>query len=203
MTSYLACNAKHIVHSLISRQLKLSESLRRPVCHGQTLNVLSVTPVRGYSFVGGFRMPASKASLVARESPLSSVLRQRAIATILRNRGRALSSAAKGVPAPLWNQVATDLRLSVSTVEINVLTAHHGLSGQNSNNMGTAQKMKIRVQWFITLFLFVFSCALAKSQDNYTAASRNQNNVNAIINGPTHAAVNIDTATNCELSEVK
>jgi len=69
--------------------------------------------------------------------------------------------------------------------------------------MGTAQKMKIRVQWFITLFLFVFSCALAKSQDNYTAASRNQNNVNAIINGPTHAAVNIDTATNCELSEVK
>jgi len=101
MISYLAFNAKDIVHCLISRQLKRSESLRRPVCDGQTLNVLSVTPVRGYSSVDGFRMPASKASLVARESPLSSVLRQRAIATILRNRGRALSSAAKGVPAPL------------------------------------------------------------------------------------------------------
>ena len=147
-------------------------------------------------------MPASKATLVARESPSSSVLRQRAIATC----GTVAEPSHRRQKACLrrfWNQVATALRLSVSTVEINVLTAHHGLSGQNSNNMGTAQKMKIRVQWFITLFLFVFSCALAKSQDNYTAASRNQNNVNAIINGPTHAAVNIDTATNCELSEVK
>jgi hypothetical protein len=148
-------------------------------------------------------MPASKASLVARESPSSSVLRQRAIATILQNRGRALSSAAKGVPAPLWNQVATALRLSVSTVEINLLTTHHGLSGQKSNNMGNAQKMKSRVQWFIAFFLFVFSCARAKSQDTYTAASRNQSDVNAIINGPTHAAVSRDTTTSFELREVK
>jgi len=148
-------------------------------------------------------MPASKASLVARESPSSSVLRQRAIATILRNRSPALSSAAKGVPAPLWNQVATALRLSVSTVEINVLAAHHGLSGQKSNNMGNAQKMKSRVQWFIAFFLFVFSCARAKSQDTYMAASCNQSNVNAIINGPTHATANRDTTTNRELSEVK
>jgi len=114
-----------------------------------------------------------------------------------------LSPAAKGVPAPLWNQVATALRLSVSTVEIHVLTAHHGLSGQNSNNMGNAQKMKSRVQWLITFFLFVFSCALAKSQGTYTAASYNQSNVNAIINGPTHTAVDGETTTNFELSEVK
>ena len=107
------------------------------------------------------------------------------------------------MPAPLWNQVATALRLSVSTVEINVLTAHHGLSGQNSNNMGNAEKMKSRVQWFITFVLFVLSCALAKSQDTYTAASCNQSNVNAIIYGPTHTAVDGETTTNCELSEVK
>jgi hypothetical protein len=69
--------------------------------------------------------------------------------------------------------------------------------------MGNAQKMKSRVQWFITFFLFVFSCALTKSQGTYTAASCNQSNVNAIINGPTHTEVDGETTTNCELSEVK
>jgi hypothetical protein len=69
--------------------------------------------------------------------------------------------------------------------------------------MESAYKMKGRVYWFIAFFLLLFLVPLAKAQGTYAAAFCNVSDVNAIINGPTHAAVNGDTTTNCELSEAK
>lgn len=53
-----------------------------------------------------------------------------------------------------------------------------------------------RLVYFFAAFLFVLSLflvPLAKAQGTYTAASCNQSDVNAVINGPTHKAINGDT----------
>jgi hypothetical protein len=63
--------------------------------------------------------------------------------------------------------------------------------------------MKRPVYWLIAFFLWLFLVPLAKARGTYAAAFCNESDVNAIINGPTHPAVNGDTTTNCELSEAK
>jgi len=56
----------------------------------------------------------------------------------------------------------------------------------------------------IIAVLFISCLALIPPErSQYTAASCNQRDVNAVIKGPTHTAVNGDTTTNCELSEAE
>jgi len=61
--------------------------------------------------------------------------------------------------------------------------------------MGNARKMKLLANFFVVFFvaLLLFLPPFAKAQGTFTAASCSQSAVNAIINGPTHTAVNGDT----------
>src|SRR5271156_555340 len=52
--------------------------------------------------------------------------------------------------------------------------------------------MKTSINAFLTLLAALF-CTAAWAQGTYTAASCNYADVNAVINGPTHTAVNGDT----------
>jgi hypothetical protein len=57
---------------------------------------------------------------------------------------------------------------------------------------GTA--LVFRTKWILLSFLMIALCAsTAMAQGTYTAASCNESDVNAVINGPTHTAVNGDT----------
>jgi hypothetical protein len=57
---------------------------------------------------------------------------------------------------------------------------------------GTA--LAFRTKWILLSFLMIAICAsTAMAQGTYTAASCNESDVNAVINGPTHTAVNGDT----------
>jgi len=61
--------------------------------------------------------------------------------------------------------------------------------------MGNADKMKRFVNFLIVLFFasVLFLAPSAKAQGTFTAASCSQSNVNAVINGPIHKAVDGDT----------
>jgi len=60
--------------------------------------------------------------------------------------------------------------------------------------MGNAGKMKLLVNFFVVFFLalLLFLVPSAKAQGTFTAASSAESDVNAVINGPTHKAVNGD-----------
>src|SRR5579859_283819 len=61
--------------------------------------------------------------------------------------------------------------------------------------MGNTDKMHRSVNFLAVLFfaLLLFLAPSAKAQGTFTAASCSQSDVNAVINGPTHKAVNGDT----------
>src|SRR5437773_7738683 len=61
--------------------------------------------------------------------------------------------------------------------------------------MRNTVKMKRLVFFFLiaSFTLLLFLAPSAKAQGTYTAASCNQSDVNAVINGPTHTAVDGDT----------
>jgi len=61
--------------------------------------------------------------------------------------------------------------------------------------MGNARKMKMLVNFFVVFFLtlLLFLVPSANAQGTRTAASCNYSDVNAVINGPIHTAVNGDT----------
>jgi hypothetical protein len=90
-----------------------------------------------------------------------------------------------------WDAV---LRLPRGTVDINVVTTHHGLRGKSPNDKGITDKMRRLAYFFVLLFLALlpFLAPAAKAQGTFTAASCNRSDVSAVINGPIHAAVNGD-----------
>lgn len=58
---------------------------------------------------------------------------------------------------------------------------------------GTASVIRI-MKWFFPASLLIVLCVpVAHAQGTYAAASCNQSDVNAVINGPTHTAINSDT----------
>jgi hypothetical protein len=57
--------------------------------------------------------------------------------------------------------------------------------------VSSRQRPPVWLSKFMVL-LAALSCPLARAQETYTAASRNQSDVNAVINGPTHTAGNGD-----------
>src|SRR6267143_2315526 len=60
--------------------------------------------------------------------------------------------------------------------------------------MENAGKMKMLVNFFIVFFLalLLFLVPSSKAQGTFTAASSAESDVSAVINGPTHTAVNGD-----------
>jgi hypothetical protein len=75
-----------------------------------------------------------------------------------------------------------------------VVTAHHGVRGKSPNATGITNKMRRLAYFFVLLFLALstFFAPTAKAQGTFTAASCNRSDVNAVINGPTHTAVDGD-----------
>src|ERR1700675_5162229 len=61
--------------------------------------------------------------------------------------------------------------------------------------MGNPRKKKMLVNFFVVFFLtlLLFLVPSANAQGTRTAASCNYSDVNAVINGPIHTAVNGDT----------
>ena len=73
-----------------------------------------------------------------------------------------------------------------STIEQAITTTRLG-----GAHAGSRQRVFVSLPKFFIL-LAALSCTLARAQGTYTAASCNYTDVNAVINGPTHKAVNGD-----------
>jgi hypothetical protein len=61
-------------------------------------------------------------------------------------------------------------------------------------NLPPSTRLRALARIFLAIFTFVlFGASLCRAQGTYTAASCSRSDVNAVINGPTHTAVNGDT----------
>jgi hypothetical protein len=61
-------------------------------------------------------------------------------------------------------------------------------------SLALSTRLGVLVSGGLAIFIFVlFGSSVCRAQGTYTAASCNQSDVNAVINGPTHKAVNGDT----------
>lgn len=61
-------------------------------------------------------------------------------------------------------------------------------------NLPPSTRLRALARIFLAIFTFVlFGASLCRAQGTFTAASCSQSDVNAVINGPTHKAVNGDT----------